>query len=70
MVGVVRKYIIFSLLLIAPLGFLFKLYSGPGQWWFNDYGAVVLYEIFWILVVFFFIPTRKSRKIGDVVDPG
>ena len=62
MVGVIRKYIILSLLLITPLGFLFKLYPGPGRWWFNDYGAGVLYEIFWILVVFFFIPTRKSAN--------
>ena len=62
MVGVIRRYIIFSLIFVTPLGFLFKFYSGPGQWWFNDYGAGVLYEIFWILVVFFFIPTKKSAN--------
>jgi monofunctional biosynthetic peptidoglycan transglycosylase len=28
-----------SLLLITPIGFPWKFYSGPGQWWFNDYGA-------------------------------
>jgi len=49
-------------LVVTPLGFLFKFYSGPGRWWFNDYGAGVLYEIFWILVVFFFFPTKKSAK--------
>ena len=48
----VRKYVLLSLLLVTPTGFLFKFYSGPLQWWFNDYGAGVLYVIFWILVVF------------------
>jgi len=41
------------------MGFLFKFYSGPAQWWFNDYGAGLLYEIFWILVVFFFLPRKE-----------
>jgi hypothetical protein len=50
------------LLLVTPLGFLFKFYSGPGQWWFNDYGAGVLYEIFWILLVFFFFPNKRSAN--------
>jgi len=57
---VIRKRVILSLAVITPVGFLFKLYSGPAQWWFNDYGAGLLYEIFWCLVVFFFIPSRKS----------
>ena len=58
----IHIYIASSLLVVIPLGFLFKFYSGPGRWWFNDYGAGVLYEIFWILVVFFFSPTRKSAN--------
>ena len=55
-----------SLLLVTPLGFLFKFYSGPAKWWFNDYGAGVLYEIFWILLVFFFFPGKKSVKVIPV----
>ena len=58
----VRKYTFTSLLFVTPLGFLFKFYSGPGRWWFNDYGAGLLYEIFWILIVFFFFPTNKSAR--------
>ena len=54
----VRKYIFLSLLAVTPTGFLFKCYSGPAQWWFNDYGAGLLYEIFWCLVVFLWIPRR------------
>jgi len=55
----VRRWIVLSLCLVTPLGFWFKFYAGPGHKWFNDYGAGLLYEIFWCLVVFFFIPQRK-----------
>jgi len=54
-----RKWILLSLCLVTPLGFLFKFYAGPGHIWFNDYGAGLLYEVFWCLVVFFFMPHRK-----------
>ena len=57
-----RTYTILYLLVVTPLGFLFKFYTGPGRWWFNDYGVGVLYEIFWILVVFFFFPTKKAAN--------
>jgi hypothetical protein len=54
-----RKRILLSLCIVTPLGFLFKSYSGPAHRWFNDYGAGVLYEVFWCLVVFFFVPKKK-----------
>lgn len=56
-----RKWIIFSLCIITPVGFLFHTYTGPGRTWFNQYGAGVLYEVFWCLVVFFFIPSKKRE---------
>jgi hypothetical protein len=60
----IRKYCLYSLLVVTPVGFGFKLYAGPGRWWFNDYGAGLLYEIFWILIVFFILPKEKLiRKI-------
>jgi hypothetical protein len=37
----------------------FKLYSEPGRRWFNDFGAGLLYEIFWILIVFAIFPRIK-----------
>jgi len=55
----IRKYCVYSLLAVTPLGFLFKIYTGPAQRWFNDYGAGLLYEIFWILVVFLIFPKEK-----------
>jgi hypothetical protein len=40
-----------ALLIVVPLGFAAKFYGGPGGWWVRDYGAGVLYEVFWILLV-------------------
>ena len=54
-----RKWILLSLCIITLTGFLFKSYLGPAHKWFNDYGAGLLYEVFWCLVVFFFIPAKK-----------
>jgi len=58
--SVIRKYVGVSLLIVTPLGFLFKFYAGPGKWWFNNYGAGLLYEVFWILIIFLFIPRRSD----------
>lgn len=55
-----RKRILISLLVVTPTAFLFKLYSGPAQGWFNDYGAGVLYEIFWCLLFFYFWPRKEA----------
>ncbi|MFC1576993.1 DUF2809 domain-containing protein [Candidatus Omnitrophota bacterium] len=54
-----RKQIFILLLVITPLGFLCKLYSGPLDRWFNDYCAGILYEIFWILVIFLIFPKKN-----------
>lgn len=54
----IRKQTIIYLLFVTPLGFLFKFYPGPGRFWFNEYGAGLLYEIFWILVLFLFLPRK------------
>ena len=51
---------ILSILIVTPAGFLFKFYTGPFAWWLNDYGAGILYEIFWVLVFFLFYPSRRS----------
>jgi hypothetical protein len=60
-----RKRTLFALLLVTPAGFLFKIYSGPVARWFNDYGAGLLYEVFWILLVFFFFPRKElANKIA------
>ena len=54
-----RVRIVLSLLVVTSAGFYFKLCAGPAQHWFNNYGAGVLYEVFWCLVFFFFMPRRQ-----------
>jgi hypothetical protein len=58
----IRIYIFLSLLIVTPSGFIFKFFQGPASWWFNNYGAGVLYEVFWILVIFFLFPNKKSVR--------
>lgn len=58
----IRQLTILSLLIVTPLGFLSKLYYGPGYKWFNDYAGDILYEIFWSLFFFLLIPSRKAVR--------
>jgi hypothetical protein len=60
--SLIRKYVLLSLLLVTPTGFLFKFYSGPAQWWFNDYGAGIPYVIFWVLVIFLLFPYEQAAN--------
>ncbi len=53
-----------ALLVITPLGFAFKKIGGPWGWWFNDYAAGALYEIFWCLVFAFFRPRSRPVMIA------
>ena len=48
-----RLAILISLLIVTPLGFASKFYSGPGAWWLNNYAGGIMYEIFWCLAVSF-----------------
>lgn len=63
-----RKRILISLAVVVPAGFFFKLYSGPAQTWLNNYGAGVLYELFWCLVIFLFWPRGEiiTRIVASV----
>lgn len=56
----IKRSIVVALAFITPLGFFAKLYPGPGRYWFNNYGAGVLYEIFWCLILLFFWPKREN----------
>jgi len=58
--------VILSLVVVTPLGFAFKFYSGPGNGWFNNYGAGALYEIFWILLAFLFFPSKRAANVIPV----
>ena len=45
---------------MVPLGFFLKAYSGPGEWWVNDYLAAVIYELFWIFAFFGLFYSRRA----------
>ena len=49
-----------ALLIITPLGLFSKAYTGIAQEWVRDYLGDVLYEIFWCLIIFWFIPHTKD----------
>jgi hypothetical protein len=54
-------------LVITPIGFLTKFYRGLlGDWVNNSLGGV-LYEIFWILVLFLLFPKRKYLNIIPIL---
>ncbi len=57
-----RILIAIALLIITPLGILSKKYTGIGQAWVQDYSGDVLYEIFWCLVIFWFVRPAKDLK--------
>ncbi len=58
-ISVIRKYILFSLVIIIPLGFLLKFYEGMFQNWVQNSAAGMAYEIFWCLLFFYFFPARR-----------
>ena len=53
------------LLLLIPLGFYTKIYSGIGHEWVNNKLGGVFYEIFWCLVFYILLP--KSKPFGIAV---
>ena len=55
-----RISILLCLLIITPLGLLSKAYTGIGKEWVQDYSGDILYEIFWCLVVFWFVLPIKD----------
>ena len=62
-----HKLILISLLTIVPLGLLSKSYTGIGQDWVRNYSGDVLYEIFWCLLVFWFVsPIRDLAKLQSI----
>lgn len=60
----VRIITIILLVLIVPIGFYTKVYSGPANIWVNNSLGGFFYEVFWILVVFFLWPKLKPLIIA------
>jgi len=60
-----QRLIIFLLLIIIiPIGFLTKFYTGPFSIWVNNSLGGLFYEIFWCLVIAFIFVKAQPIKIG------
>jgi hypothetical protein len=62
--GPLRKWALFSLIIIVPIGFYSKFYRGPAAEWVNDSLGGVFYEIFWCLLILLFLPKVKPWIIA------
>ena len=62
-----RAWTLASLLVVVPIGFYSKLYTGPGANWVNNSLSGVLYVIFWCLIIFLFVPDAKPGIIALAV---
>lgn len=58
-----RIFTLLSILLITPLGFFTKLYSGNGETWINNHLGGTFYVIFWCLIIFLIFPGTKPLII-------
>jgi len=52
------------LIILIPIGFYSKLYSGIGHEFVNNKLGGVFYEIFWCLAFFIILPKVKAHKIA------
>jgi hypothetical protein len=59
-----RLATLLSLLAVMPLGFTAKFYAGPAATWVNNSLSGVLYEIFWCLLIFLFLPRARPQPIA------
>ncbi len=53
-----------SLIIITPMGFLTKAYHGFGAHWVNDSLSGLLYVVFWCLVVYLLFPKYSVKNIA------
>ena len=60
----IRFILLISILIITPLGFASKFYTGLGAKWFNNSLGGLLYEVFWCLVISLIFIKFKPWKIA------
>ncbi len=63
----IRLATIKILLILVPLGFSTKFYSGPGQNWIGNYAGDIFYPMFWFFLVLFFWPQISPLKLASAV---
>ncbi|MBA7574696.1 hypothetical protein ES708_16511 [subsurface metagenome] len=62
-----RIFTLLSILIITPLGFYSKFYTGIGETWINNHLGGTFYVIFWCLVVYLIFPKGKPFVIASWV---
>lgn len=67
MISKQRWLTLLFIILIIPLGFFTKFYSGPAMNWINNSVGGLLYEIFWCLVFYFLFPLSRPFLIALIV---
>lgn len=67
MLSKTRIYTLLSLLLITPLGFFTKLYTGARSIWITNHLGGTFYVIFWCLIAFLIFPIGKPFIITSWV---
>ncbi|MGC9364353.1 MAG: DUF2809 domain-containing protein [Fidelibacterota bacterium] len=65
--GIQRRRILIALLILTPLGFYTKFYTGPLQDWVRNSLGGVFYEIFWCLVLALLFRRLRPVTIAGVV---
>ncbi|HPC36260.1 MAG TPA: DUF2809 domain-containing protein [Candidatus Marinimicrobia bacterium] len=58
---------ILIILIIVPIGFYTKFYSGPLQKWVSYSLGDFLYEIFWCLLISLFFPRLQYFRVAIIV---
>jgi len=66
LLGQTRQWTLISLVIIVPLGFYSKFYTGPAASWVNNSLSDVFYVIFWCLLVFLLFPARPGLIAAGV----
>jgi len=67
MISKQRWLTLLFIILIIPIGFYTKLYTGPAQDWIGNSVGGLLYEIFWCLVLFFLFPKASPILLASIV---
>ena len=62
-----RLLIFLILIVIVPIGFYTKFYTGPARYWVSNSMGGLIYEIFWCLVIALIFPSVRSGKIALLV---
>ena len=62
-----RRACVAALVVVTPLGFATKFYTGPASGWVQHSAGGVLYVMFWILVVLAVRPRLTPLRVGVAV---